>query len=208
MRSLLIIAAFSFALTVPIFGQGNAPKKATPRPSSPVQVALKSLVGRHLYVCKGSNSPLNTHISGKSAEGYLFSGATIQDYFVQGQKLTIAAIDVNLEPSESYPDGVTVFVTLRSEENGAVAVYPMMIKKKDVSPTYIYLHLSTVEEFSSHPPKGVTIGSPESDVYCTYGTPNHMNDDVYMLQLVYDDYGKYIYVDNRTGKVVNIQTSY
>ena len=208
MRGLLIIVAFSLALSVPISGQDNTSKKAAPRPTNPAQVALKSLVGRHLYACNCNHNPLLMMIyrNAKSDAGNPIPDSDIKDYFVKGQKLTIVAVDVKNEQQGWF----AVWVTLRNEENGAVAQYPVETKNKNVTPTYVYNHL-TVEgeyEFSSHPLREVTIGSPERDAFCAYGTPQHMNDDVYMLQLVYDDYGKYIYIDNRTDKVVDIQTSY
>jgi hypothetical protein len=209
-RNLRIIAAFSIALSVPLFSQVNAPKKTAPRPSNPSPVVLKMLIGRHLYVCgsdKQHKYQEGKHVSFKSKAGYLIPDQAIKDYFLRGEKLTIVAVDMKPEPPASCADCVTALVTLRNEEGDVVTEYPVEIEKKDITPTRIYHALSELGEFSSQSP-GIVIGSSEHDVYCYLGNPEHMNEDVYMLQLVYFG-GTYIaYVDNRTGKVVDIQKSY
>lgn len=202
MHNLLSTLAFFLAGSLTIQGQGSAAKKVVPHSGNPSSMSLKSVVGRHLYVCQGSKDRAN-------GDGYRYLNGERSingTVFARGQKLIIAAVDIKPRPSESCASCITVLVTLKNEDDGTAVEYPVIDDKKSVTPASVYRTLSEMDDFSIHP-LGIDVGSPEHDVYCSYGSPTHMNDDVYMLQIVYD-WGLYVYVDNRTGKVFNIQHSY
>jgi hypothetical protein len=177
---------------------------------NPHQATLKSLVGRVLYACSPASSLVKRYI--KWPDFYLIGadGKPTMDKmdtpFPFGTILTITGADSDLKPDAGQQVNVTI--NLLAQSTGQKVIVELVLGLTDVLPARIFNAVAG-SAFSTHKVRySPYVGEPEHDMYCSEGSPDHVNSDaIGSDQLVYWGGDRLIYI-GQNGRVEDIEESY
>ena len=197
MRKLFVVAV----LAVSCFASISQESKG----KNVVELALQSIQNKVLYQC-GSNKGYDFY-GGTDANGNAVSNEILRDRFVPGRRLIIVNGATKANVVADNPYIVKLILTLKTEDFKYYAHYDMLLSFSDVTPEKLYGVVVAGRDFKDRyfeiPEEGMTL----DDVHCALGAARHVNSDLSMDQLVYaEDF--YVYMDRKTGLVVNVQWSH
>ena len=224
----LLAVGLTLRTAVQVQPKGPPPSKPqadrrTPSPST-VAKAMDGLIGHSLYSCNTNvESTLRKYdplyFDATDAKGLPIPDADLGKFFptageLYGAKLTILGAETDMHPVDDHAQNVMISLNVENPANGASAGVQVQVRAADVTPSRILAGVvsnggSGFVWYNLRPVRPVELGMPLSDVFCSLGSPDHMNTDARGDdQLVYLGGKLYVYIGHRTNRVTNIQKSF
>lgn len=233
-----MLCFFAIGGTLSIGGQAQqntkplpkSPSRAKVSPAEIVKRAMISLEGKSLYSCI-THSTISSEQSywhdfdplyydATDAKGAPIADADIHKYFptggsLAGTRLVILAAETEMIPVDGrVPPTVYVSLSVENPANKVSAGVQVEIHASDVTPSRILAGIagnggSDIIWYRLRPITFPEIGMSIDDVHCSIGLPDHTNTDALGDdQLVYLDGKLLVYIDHRTNRVTDVQTSF